>query len=678
VILQKLSVTDFGVFRGSHDIDLSPKSRRPIILFGGKNGAGKSTMLEALRLCLYGIGALGIVSKDEYLKFLDRKIHRNPTALIQPNFASIQIEFQYSHVEGLASYGVTRSWERRASGKVSEFLVIERNGQPLTDIESEHWQDFLRELIPPGVSQLFFFDGEKIQNLAEDTTDQKALADAVKSLLGVDIVERLQADLLLYRTRLSRPSHTSADVSEIRKLGRMIEGLQKKLNTARRERTRLEAKNQKIRDALLKAENSFAQHGGAFARNRDNLIQEEATLKQRVLNLEETIRHHCAGLLPFSLVPRLCEKLSRQLAAEETYAQARAGQALLSTAKKELAARLHPATLFSNAEMPDMTKVQISSRISSALRDPLRVEQPEPTTIIHELSAAESRLLSMWIDEATTEIPAMLHADAAELERIHRELQKTVEALRKIPADDVLKPVLNDIHRQNARLAKATTAAMLKDQQIKELELQLGELQRQHARLTQGLSAGAKASAKLIILPRVEKVLEEYRVRLIDKKIAELQRIVTDCFNLLCRKKDSLRTIKIDGHDFSISLCDRNGHPIPKAQLSAGEKQIYAISMLWALGRASGRPLPVIIDTPLARLDSDHRRLLIENYFPHASHQVILLSTDTEVDQFYFDLLKPAVARAHHLEYDQVDSCTLLRQGYFWKEANEALKAAAN
>ena len=63
--------------------------------------------------------------------------------------------------------------------------------------------------------------------------------------------------------------------------------------------------------------------------------------------------------------------------------------------------------------------------------------------------------------------------------------------------------------------------------------------------------------------------------------------------------------------------------------------------MLWALGRTSGRPLPVIIDTPLARLDSDHRRLLVENYFPQASHQVILLSTDTEVDQLYFDLLNP-------------------------------------
>lgn len=678
MILTRLSVTDFGVFRGTHTIDLSPKSHRPIILFGGKNGAGKSTVLEALRLCLYGTGALGTISKDQYLRFLEGKIHTNPNALIQPTFASIQTHFQYSHAEGLVSYAVMRSWERRASGKVSESLAIERNGQALTDIESDHWQDFLRELIPPGVSQLFFFDGEKIQQLAEDTTDQQALAEAVKSLLGVDIVERLQADLSIYRTRLSKPDHDNADVSEIRKLGKAINRLQQKLNGARKERARLDERNRSISETLQKAENSFAEHGGAFARNRDHLIQQEAMLKQRVAQLEANIREQCAGLLPFALVPKLCEKLSRQLAAEDLLTRTRVGQALLLKAKTELEQRLNPSALFSNIEgLPGAAKDEITLRIDSALRKSLEAQQTESTVAIHQLSEADSRLLSGWIAHATNEIPTALRTITDELESTHRQLQKILEAVRKIPADDVLRPILTEIHRLNERLAKASSEAMLKDQRIKEEELQLADLQRRHARLTQKLSAGAKASAKLTMLPRIEKTLDEYRVRLIDKKIAELQRIVTECFNLLCRKKDALRTIRIDTRDFSISLCDRNGHPIPKAQLSAGEKQIYAISMLWALGRASGRPLPVIIDTPLARLDSDHRRLLVEHYFPHASHQVILLSTDTEVDQFYFNLLKPTVARAHHLEYNQLDSYTTVTQGYFWRETHEAHKAAA-
>src|SRR5258708_25538048 len=101
MILTRLTINDFGVFHGEHTIDLSPKNRRPIILFGGKNGAGKSTILEALRLCLYGVGALGVaVGKEEYLKYLGSKIHSNPNALIQPTFSSIQIEFHYSYAAG--------------------------------------------------------------------------------------------------------------------------------------------------------------------------------------------------------------------------------------------------------------------------------------------------------------------------------------------------------------------------------------------------------------------------------------------------------------------------------------------------------------------------------------------------------------------------------------------------
>src|SRR5579872_4910442 len=266
MILVKLAVNDFGVFRGQHTIDLSPKNRRPIILFGGKNGAGKSTILEALRLCLYGAAALGVaVGKEEYLKFLDTKIHSNPNALIQPTFSSIQIEFHYSHADGLAAYSVTRSWERRPGNKVTEFLSVERNGKTLQEIEAEHWQDFIRELIPPGVSQLFFFDGEKIQQLAEDTTDQQALADAIKALLGVDIVERLQADLRIHLSRLAKPGRNISQLSEVRELEKMIDRLKQKLLKLRQQRADQEAQLQEVNGEIARAESLLAAHGGTFA-----------------------------------------------------------------------------------------------------------------------------------------------------------------------------------------------------------------------------------------------------------------------------------------------------------------------------------------------------------------------------------------------------------------------------
>jgi len=102
-------------------------------------------------------------------------------------------------------------------------------------------------------------------------------------------------------------------------------------------------------------------------------------------------------------------------------------------------------------------------------------------------------------------------------------------------------------------------------------------------------------------------------------------------------------------------------------RLSEGEKQIFAISVLWGLARASAHPLPAIIETPMARLDAAHRRHLIERYFPHASHQVLILSTDTEIDRQYYHALEPHIGRAYHLNYDEQTRATQGKEGYSWE-----------
>ena len=131
---------------------------------------------------------------------------------------------------------------------------------------------------------------------------------------------------------------------------------------------------------------------------------------------------------------------------------------------------------------------------------------------------------------------------------------------------------------------------------------------------------------------------------------------------------DDGRAHHIDPSTFAITLYNEAGHALSKERLSEGEKQIFAISVLWGLARASAHPLPAIIDTPMARLDAAHRRHLVERYFPHASHQVLILSTDTEVDRHYYQALQPHIARAYHLNYDEKTRATQGEEGYFWEE----------
>lgn len=114
-------------------------------------------------------------------------------------------------------------------------------------------------------------------------------------------------------------------------------------------------------------------------------------------------------------------------------------------------------------------------------------------------------------------------------------------------------------------------------------------------------------------------------------------------------------------------LNDQNDE-IPKERLSAGEKQLMVVSLLWALAICSKRKLPVIIDTPLSRLDSKHRMSLIKTYFPNASDQTIVLSTDSEIYGKYYKELKKNVGNEYTLNYNDETKSTTIQNGYRWEE----------
>jgi DNA sulfur modification protein DndD len=162
--------------------------------------------------------------------------------------------------------------------------------------------------------------------------------------------------------------------------------------------------------------------------------------------------------------------------------------------------------------------------------------------------------------------------------------------------------------------------------------------------------------------------MQEFLRRVTRHKIDRLSALITEAFRFLLRKKALVERITIDPATFAITLYDETGRAVAKQRLSEGEKQIFAIDVLWGLARASARPLPAVIDTPMARLDAAHRHHLVERYFPHASHQVVIFSTDTEVDRHYYQVLRPSIARAYHLNYDEHSKVTVGEEGYFWKE----------
>ena len=159
-------------------------------------------------------------------------------------------------------------------------------------------------------------------------------------------------------------------------------------------------------------------------------------------------------------------------------------------------------------------------------------------------------------------------------------------------------------------------------------------------------------------------IIKRYRVELQKRKTDVLASTITECYLKLANKKNLIRKIEMDPETLDWKCLTENNSEIPRDSLSAGENQLMVISILWALTICSKKKLPVIINTPLSRMDSLHRTALITKYFPNAGEQTIILSTDSEIDEEYYRLMKDNIGDEFTLEYDEMSKSTSIQQGY--------------
>ena len=681
MLLRRLVLEDFGLYRGIQEIDLMPRQEHghtlPVILFGGKNGAGKSTIFEAILLCLYGRAAIGERTRQsEYLDYLFQRMHRFSSGLGSTR-ASITVEFDFVQTGVRHVYEVTRSWVATGAtpASINVTLDLRQDGQRLDDLDQSHWDDFLKELIPPGLSQLFFFDGERIQKLAEQ--DSQELGRSVKSLLNLDLVERLSADLQIYMTKQARAAASDHDRMEIDKLEILRDNLMARAEQLQVEREEVQSsKLDHIALTIAELEKKLRAEGSDLAKVRDEFVAERGHLMMAVKQDEERLRELSSRTLPFALCPSVLRTLGKSLEA--------ASDRMTPLARKRVWAGTSAVLKqFVSGDLKGSQAMDRRARETAAdiLTRKLRVVLKDPTSRsaakgVDHLSMTERGQLVSWLDSAVRDVAPEAKRIGDRLEKATRRLQQIEAALAQAPTDDALKLTVAEVNDAYKKLGAAQQEVKSLDEELNHVQRELADIDRRCKRLDGKIEEGKRAQERAATVKRSQAALKQYLVALTELKLRQLEREVTQCFGAICRKSKFVHQIRIDPESFEIALFDRNGYAIPKERLSAGEKQVFAVALLWALGKTSGRQLPVIIDTPLARLDSDHRRLLVERYLPSASHQVLVLSTDTEVDETAFASLEPAVSHAYHLRYDHAKHMTTVDVGYFWSKESDPETAA--
>jgi len=661
MIFLELALQNFGPYQGRQIINLRPEtnnSTHPIILFGGMNGGGKTTLMDAIRLSLYGSRAQCSTRGNlSYNDFLTQCVNRNtpPTEKTR-----IELAFEVVEEDKPRILRIVRYWTKDAKDGKDTLGILVDEEWPDKALANT-WDDYIENLLPLGISNLFLFDGEQVKELAELETPPPLVVSAIQSLLGLELAERLSTDLDILASRKRRDIANQKEVETLDNIEAKLIAQKEKQEAAEQDKSALKSKLDYAAKEQQIASDKFVSEGGKLASERSQLEAQSETLIEQANQVRQEMRELAAGVLPLSLISPLLEQAKSQAEQEQKQHQVKLTRDVL----KERDARLIQYIKKISLTPKRVNQIQSFIETENQELDQEIAAQEEPWLLADE--AAITRLETLLNYELST---AQKNAQS-QRERL-QSLETEIDALdRQIAtaaspeAYNALKQAFTDAQNQVVKVKAAYENASRRCEEIKN----------QITKTKKELETYADETIKLknnqhIInsIAKVQTTLELFREKLTLKKLNKLEIEVTECFRYLLHKSDLVHRVAIDTHSFSLSLYDPEGQPIPKHRLSAGEKQLLAISFLWGLARVSGRHLPVAIDTPLGRLDSSHRSNLVERYFPTASHQVILLSTDTEIGQTEVKRLREldAIAQEYCLNYDPKERQTIVEPGYFW------------
>ena len=653
----KIELHNFGIYKSHHEMCLSDQiGNRNVTLIGGLNGRGKTTFLDAILLALYGKQALKYIQENarSYERLLIEHINKYTTDELTYVAVSLCLD------DGTA-LRVCRNWKLKGK-KVDESISVEKNGT-IDKYLGESWSYYIEEILPFGIARFFFFDNEKITQLADDASFEQ-IKTSIKSAIGVSTIEKASThiDEVIRRKKDALQAFEKSEVNQgYQEVEAQLKELNAKIEAARREAEVLKANCESIAIAIDTKEKKFWASGGDLTLSRDAIKQEKEKIKAYVQEVRDEIMLRVSDpATPLFM----CRKLVTQAYDKEIDEQKKAALKLTDPIVENIQKNI--LDRFSQSDFDDRTLRIITDIVKQEIRKFTSVgENMEHINMSHTTMLLFDKLIVDIFHSLDQKIKTLIsHVDAQENElmSLDAHLGESDEKTMAMKLYETLK----EYERKKA----------LADDQYKKQQSLIENLEHQkeilHSKRLQLIKAIAERENTNDDNSRIIKysvmsieVLNEFKVRLQREKIDKLSATATECFQTLVEKDSLVSKIHIDTDSLDVTILDPDGHVVLKNQLSAGEQQMFAISIVWALARTSGYKAPVVIDTPMARLDSSHRANFVTNYLPSASSQVMVLSTDEEIYGRYLDMIRENVVNYFTLHYREDEQCTSIINGYF-------------
>ncbi len=662
------------------EFDLSAPIDQPIVLIGGNNGNGKTSVLEAIAVGLYGVRAhidrsrftqeLGegaTPRRSDYHQTIERAMHRQA---FERGDRDMSVVIQVDCEDGL--FEIERRWYLGDDGSFvedDEELVLRLGADreilsPPNDVPGLEYAFFEieRRIAPASMLPFLLFDGEQIRRLA-----QRELGDQVRfgleSALGVSVIKALVADLSAYAR--DRGRDVQADSVEVSLLSQ-LESLVSHLSGARSELETVAARLDPLRHRRDQIVKSIGSIGDGTYQDR----HVELELRKKLQADLQAARHELLAsgvrLLPFLLIPG---KLLRKV---ESALDLVARSSPLSPSQDERMLReLITALAKTDPPLSSDALADLTRRTREAWKNSVSVEQASRETVVHGYLVGHDvrrihELATSSRGAAQGEIDAMLHRIlvlTAALARMDDEDSKRSRAeanrLELLTELEGISQQIVQLEEQRRRL----------DQVVGKIEAQIEPLE-QDLNRRKGQRRGASHAAVGADAARaVVHALEESIEIAMPAHYEALAEALTDTYRTLAHK-GIVQSVLIEQNG-SVALLDAVGRDLRDTDASAGENQIFAMALIASVTGLGGSALPLVIDTPLGRLDTEHRERVLD-YLTSRNAQTILLSQPEEVSGRYYERVAHRVGSEHHLLYRSEGGGlgeTVVQKGYFPRKA---------
>lgn len=716
MIINSITLKNFKSYEDETTFSFNPNDKKNIVLIGGENGAGKSTLFEAIKLCIYGPITYGYLGQNHnYLTKIKNNINDNA---FKNKTVDCVIALDVSFKDGtdIKNYCLKRTWTYDNQKLYENFDVYLFN-KKLNEDDKLYFNNYLKSIIPPSLFDFFFFDGEELSDFFTGKGANTNLKEAILQLFNYDTFDILKKQLLSYQRIQSKSNEQLKNAHEkYDELSKTIKNLKTDVNLLQSDINNISEKLENLLVKKIHIEEDFKNSGGLLESEKLALNHEITKLENERLNINQYIKDFCNNTLPFVLVSDILRKIQTQIDKEDALSS-------YNSIKTKLSGKIIEKSLTEH-NLNTMNKSVYNELAITLLSNMFNINELNEVSNILQLSSEQKNSINFVIDNLLSKSNTFskeINTKFVEISSISSKLKKLKEKLRSTVSSDILNNYINSLNQINTKINEYETIIAIKKskleskyEDIKNKEYHLVRAKNEYTSLLKNSNVADLSNDIVQYLNELLKNLTREKLSLIEKEFIYI-------FSKIIRKNNYVNSIVIDDNfnstlyinkDYNTTdilniinnlgfdglskkygskfLDDLFTHynvtnttnlkesllndiltvinlstKVNIHDFSNGEKQVYILCLIWSIIKSSDIEIPFIIDTPYARIDESHRNSLTTTYLPNISKQVIILSTNKEIDKDLYEVVRPYICNEYLLMYNTTLRKTEIKTGYF-------------